>query len=237
MDSAVTHNALFSYLFPSGFKLRLDQTDHLSILRQKILHRKQNLRQRDKRYINRRKCCQLVNILRHNITDIRLFHADYPLVIAKLPRKLSMSDIDCVDFCRSVLQHTICKSAGRRADIHADFARQCDREFLHCLFQLQTAAAHIRQSFPLYLDHRVHWKCRPSLIFFVAIYIYNSRHDDCFCFLSRRRQSFLHKQYIQPLFLLLLHRSSSILFLFQMFLITRYNLFCQSLCIDLHMVP
>ena len=55
-----------------------------------------------------------------HIADISLFHADYTLIIAQLPRKLSMAYIDRINLGSAILQHTVCKSAGRSAYVHTD---------------------------------------------------------------------------------------------------------------------
>ena len=56
------------------------------------------------------------------IPCIRALHAHDALVGAQLPVELTVADIDSVDLFRAVLQHTIGKAAGRRADIGADAA-------------------------------------------------------------------------------------------------------------------
>ena len=112
MDRFVTDHTFLTHLLSSCLELRLDQCHHFSTRAQKLAHRFQHLGQRDKCYINRSKFNRLADLLRCHITNIRLFHADHPLILAKLPCQLSVSHVYSKDLLCSILQHTVRKSAG-----------------------------------------------------------------------------------------------------------------------------
>ena len=165
----IAHDALLADLLPACLELWLDQADDLTVLRHQLPHRRQHLHQRNKRNVNRDKGCRLLDLLRRHITDVRLFHADDPRVIAQLPVEQSVSDIHRIDLYRAILQHTVGKASGRSSDIHAHPALQSQVKMTHRLFQLESAAADIFQLAALYRDLRLHVDHRPGLVLALAV--------------------------------------------------------------------
>ena len=134
MNRLFPDNTFFPHLFPSGLKLRLDQTDNAAAIPKEGLHRSQNFGQRDEGHINGCEINGFRNLFRRHIADIRLFHADHTAVIPQFPGQLSMAHIYCIYLYRAVLQHAVGETAGGRSHIHTDLAVQQKPEAAHGLF-------------------------------------------------------------------------------------------------------
>jgi hypothetical protein len=71
------------------------------------------------------------------------FHHDDARIMAQLPGKLAMSDINGINLPRAVLQETIGKAAGRCAEVQCCQAGDIKFEMLQRMFQFETAATDI----------------------------------------------------------------------------------------------
>ena len=80
MNSGITDYALFPHFFPASFKLRLDQSHHLAILRHERAQGRKNQLQRDKRYVDRGKIQWLWDLLFRQIAGVGPLQADYSLI-------------------------------------------------------------------------------------------------------------------------------------------------------------
>ena len=188
MHLRIAHHALLSDLLSACLKLRLDQAHHLSALFHEIPHRQKYLGQRDEGDVDGDKLHGLSDILGRHIADVRALHAHYPLIVSELPVQLPVAHIHRIDLHRAVLKHTVRKSSGRRADIHADPALEAQPEVCHRLLQLQSSAAHIGERVPLNRDLYGLRKHGSRLIFSLAVHQHAAGHNDGFCLFSGRRQ-------------------------------------------------
>ncbi len=136
MHLRVPHNAFLANFILARLKLRLDQAYHLRVRRQELIGRAKDFIQRDKGHIDRRELYRLCDIRRGHIAEVCLFHTDDTRIIAKLPRKLPVSYIDRIYFLCTILEHTVCKTACRSANIHANFSIQRDAKRLNRLLKL-----------------------------------------------------------------------------------------------------
>ena len=82
MHAAVPNNALLADLLPSGFKLRLNQTDQLPLFAQHAKHRRQYLCQRNKGNINRCKIPFIRHLLMRHISYVCFFQTNNSFVIS-----------------------------------------------------------------------------------------------------------------------------------------------------------
>ena len=128
MDRWVPHDTLFANLLPPRLKLGLDEAQHLPLRLEKLLHRRQNDMQGDKRDVDDRKVQRLSQILRRDIADIRPLHADDPGVLPDFPGQLPIAHIDGEDLLRPVLEQAVGKAAGGRAGVAAGVARRVNAE-------------------------------------------------------------------------------------------------------------
>ena len=130
--SRITDNTLFADFFASCLKLRLDQSCNFAVLFHQIPDRKQHLGQGDKRYVDRYEGRSLLDILRHDVTDVRALHTDNARIVPQLPVELAVTDIHGIYLDGAVLQHTVGKAAGGCSDIHADLSIQGKVKVFHC---------------------------------------------------------------------------------------------------------
>src|SRR5579872_7471663 len=77
--------------------------------------------------------------------NIRALHHDDSLVLAKLPGKLAVSDVERVHPLRAGLEKHVGEAAGRRTDVERHGAACFDLEHPQRLLQFQAASADVRQ--------------------------------------------------------------------------------------------
>ena len=119
MYGRIPYDALFADILSARFKLRFYKTHKLSVILEELTDCGNDQSQRYERNVDTAEIDLLADILGFDISDICTFHADNALIRAKLPREIAVSDIYRKDLFRSVLQHTIGKSACGRACIYA----------------------------------------------------------------------------------------------------------------------
>ena len=202
MHRRVSDNALFPDVLLPSLKLRLDQAKHLSRRLQQLLDRRQHDPQRDERHIDHREVERFAEILRRHIADVRPLHYNDARVRADLPRQLPIAHIDGKYLTRPLLEQTIGKSARRRAGVAAHIARRVNAEVAQRLFELQSAAAHIRAHVPAHLDLGFKRDIHASLVGLLAVHIDLARHDDGLRPAAGLREPALHQQHVQPLLML-----------------------------------
>ncbi len=112
MNLRFPDDALFPDFLPAGLELGLDQADHMSRIFQQISRRYQNFGQRNKGNVHGCKVQPVLNIFRLHIAEIGFFHADNPIILPQFPCELPMPHINGIDLRRTVLQHTVRKTAG-----------------------------------------------------------------------------------------------------------------------------
>ena len=122
MDVFFSHDAAFSHLVPAGFKLRLDQDRHRTILLQDGSYRRNDLQNGYERYICRNEIDLFSQHLFCHDFDVRLFHIDDQRMRAELPVELIGPDIDSKDLRRTILQCTVGEAAGRGTDVRHDLS-------------------------------------------------------------------------------------------------------------------
>ena len=135
------------------------------------------------------------------MTDIGAFQIDDPLIAAQLPGQLAVAHIDSIYPGRSVLQHTVGKTASGSADIGTDEILQPQVKFFYRLFQLQSAAADICQLVAAELNLILRRYRHPRFIRLLAVDIHLSGHDNALCAVPSGTQAPLHQGSIQSCFL------------------------------------
>ena len=81
----------------------------------------QNQVQGNKADIDTRKARYRFKIIWLSISEIELFHRDYPRIVAQFPGQLIGPDIHRKDLAGSILQHDICKATCRSSNINRNF--------------------------------------------------------------------------------------------------------------------
>ena len=201
MHGRVADNTVLAHTLLARLELRLDECNHLSIRRKECPNDRQHLVQRDKCHVNGGKIQRCAQHLRRHIADIRAFHIDDTRIRAQLPVELPIADVDRKHLCHTVLKHTVCKAARRRADIRCRFPHKDSTEDRHTLFQFQPAAADIGKILAHNAQHGIHGYRCARLVDALLICEHLSRHDEPLGTLPTGGKSLLHEQDIQPLFL------------------------------------
>ena len=178
MDRLVPDDALLPDVLPSGFELRLDETDGLSAVREPFSQYRQDDPQRDERDIHAREIHRFRDLFFGHVTEIGPFQVHDAFVGPQFPGELAVADVDRVHLHGAVLQHAVGEASGGGADVHADLALQCEAEFVHRLFQLEPAAADIGHLFAPDFDDIVLRDIGARLQLFLAVDINRSGHDE-----------------------------------------------------------
>ena len=201
MDSGVPHHALLTHLFPAGLKLRLHQAHRLAVRLEQATEGRQDQLQGDEGHVHAGKVQLVGDLLMGQIAGIGPFQTHHPLIAAEGPGQLTVARIHGVHFDRSVLEHTVGKAAGGGADIAAHRPVQVDAlKGFHCLFQLQTAPAHIGQGLAPHFHRRILGDLGSGLVHLLLFYIDLAAHNDGLGPLTTLRQPPLHQQHVQSFF-------------------------------------
>ena len=200
VGSRVTHDTVLANFLAASLKLRLDQADTHGVRRSDSLCHRENMMQRDKRDIHAEKRNGLFQHIRGNIADVRPLHIHHPLVGAQAPGQLAVANIHRVDLDRTVLQHTIGKTAGRGTNVHTDFSIRGQREALHRFFQLQAAAADITDIMATHFHFGIFFDHFTGFVHFLLVDKDNTCHDHGFGALTALDESVLHQILVQSNF-------------------------------------
>ena len=156
--------------------------------------------QRDKRHIYAEKLNRLCQHVQRDIADVGALHVDDALVGAQAPCQLTVADIHGIDLDCAVLQHTIGKASGGRTNVHTDLAVRRQRKALHCLFQLEAAAADIADVMASHLDLGVFLYHLTSLVHLLLVDENDTGHDEGFGALTALDHAVLHQILVQTNF-------------------------------------
>ena len=98
--------------------------------------------QRDERHVRREEIRRLFQLFRcnaANVCSLPVYHAG---ILPQGLHQLSVSHVNGVHLCSSVLEHAVGKTAGRCSDIQTDHSLQREPHLLYRMFQFQTAPPH-----------------------------------------------------------------------------------------------
>jgi hypothetical protein len=143
------HNSAAPDFALTHFKLRFDQGDAIRPIRDTLMHRREDVRQRDERNIDGGEFQKSGELARIQVPRILAFEHHDTRVLPQAPRELIVPDVYGKYACGSVLKQTISESARRSAYIEAVFTRRIDLELTQCGLKLQSAPAHVTLSFAL----------------------------------------------------------------------------------------
>ena len=118
MNLFIPDHTFFANLLSACFKLWFHKTYNPAAVFQQIPYRDQYLGQRNKSNIYGGKVNRVGNIFRRNISYIRLFHGYYPLILTQFPSQLVCPYINSIHLNRTILQHAVGKTTGRRSYVH-----------------------------------------------------------------------------------------------------------------------
>ena len=110
----------------SSFELGFDQRQNFTGRPDQSNCRRKNLPQRNERAVNHDEIGRLKWLRKtgeRDLSGIGFFHYHDARIIAQLPGKLSLADIDGVNFRRAMLQQAIGESAGGRASVETPARR------------------------------------------------------------------------------------------------------------------
>ena len=200
MGGRVADDAVFAYLLAASLELRLDEADAHCVGRRDGLRHREDMMQRDKRHIHAEKLNRLCQHIQRDIADVGALHVDDALVGAQAPCQLTVTDVHGIDLDRAVLQHTIGKAAGGRTNVHTDLAVRRQRKALHCLFQLEAAAADIADVVAAHLDLGVFLYHLTSLVHLLLVDKNDTGHDEGFGALTALDHAVLHQILVQTNF-------------------------------------
>ncbi len=117
-------------------------------------------------------------------------------VRTQLHRDLSVAGVDRDDFLGAVLQHAVGKSASGRANVHTGSSVEINLPMLQRGFQLQAAAADIRQVFTQETNISTFLRTCSGLFHFLSIDKHTSCEHQRLRALARKRQTALHQQLV-----------------------------------------
>ena len=119
MNSPVSDNPIFADGLTACFKLGLDQGHDLPPICQNLVQGWQDKSQGNKADIDRGKTRQaFCKVILLSIAEIVLFHGANPLILTQFPDQLIGPHIHSVDQGCAILQHDICKAAGRGSNVN-----------------------------------------------------------------------------------------------------------------------
>ena len=200
VDLGIPDNALLAHVFLAGLELGLDQAQNLTGGLQQRLDGGQHDLEADEAHIDNGQIQRFSQIFRGHIADIGPLHDHNTLIGTDLPVQLTVAHIDGKDLFRALLQQAVGKAAGGSTGIGADVALRLHTEVPQCLFQLQTAPAHIGADRAA--DFNIHslFKGGACLVRLLAVDIDIAAHDDGLCLGTGVGIEPFHQKHIQSLF-------------------------------------
>ena len=141
------------------------------------MYRRQNFIQRNKSYVDSSSIHLLGQAVCFQITYVSALHVYYALIVAQLPRQLTVAYVNRIHLRSTVLQRAVGKTTGRSTDIGNNLAIYADGENLQSLLQLQTAAAYIGQLIAQQTDSNLRCYRCTRFIYFLFIDQYLSCHN------------------------------------------------------------
>src|SRR5579871_194219 len=196
MDFRVAHNPALTHQTLAGFKLRLDQYNHLPTRLEQRNRGRQNERHRDEADVAGEEIHPLANLLEHQLTRVDALVHDHPRIRAKRPRKLADADIDGMHPRRARLQQAVGEASGRGTDIQTNCAADVDMEMLECARHFVAAATHIRWRFHE-CERAIRLDRAPGLVRLLPIDQHIARHDERLGLLAGFDETAFHEQAVQ----------------------------------------
>ena len=126
---------MLSDLLSPRLELGLDEGHHFRLRSEQGAHRGENLGKRDKRDVDRRKGNLFRDLRPRRIAYVGLLETHDAIVVSQLPVELTVAHIDRIDLHGPLLQHAVRETAGRCADIHANFTGERKRKLLQRFFE------------------------------------------------------------------------------------------------------
>src|SRR5210317_1579378 len=113
----IADHPTFTNLPFTNFELGLDQGNNVTARLDQRSCRRQDLLERNERGIDHGEVRNLVQLVRCQMPDIGAFEINDPLIIAQLPGKLTVTDVNGKDLPGTPLQQAIGKTTGRGSHI------------------------------------------------------------------------------------------------------------------------
>ena len=107
-------------LFFSHLELRFDEANDSSHRLQERPEDWQDQCERDERHIYGNEVHRGTNVFKLQVTSIQSFNRDDSFVVSKFPVELIVSDINRVDFSRTLLEDTVSEPASRHTDVQTN---------------------------------------------------------------------------------------------------------------------
>ena len=140
------------------------------------------------------------NHIRREMAGIGALHQRHARIVAQLPGKLTVADVDGVHMGCAVLEANVGKATCRSADIHADLAVQIGRKGLDGLFQLQAATAGIGVCAALEMQLVLGLDDLGGFVDASRAHIYLARHDAGLGLAAAFAQAALHQRHVSAQF-------------------------------------
>ena len=112
MNGRIANHPALPDLVAPGFELGFDERHEPCPLLCKCKRAFEYLGEPDEASVANNQVHRFRDVICGQDTCAGLFENDHPVILAKLPRELVRSAIDCIDATRTAREENVCKSAG-----------------------------------------------------------------------------------------------------------------------------